>query len=63
MKFIFSYFKFMIQEHNHIEPNKKNLFISVLLNATITIAEFIGGKFERVASGKSYDAFRFTFNN
>jgi len=33
----------MIQEHNHIEPNKKNLLISVLLNATITIAEFIGG--------------------
>jgi hypothetical protein len=27
------------------------------------IAEFIGGKFERVASGKTYDAFRFTFNN
>ena len=26
------------------------------------IAEFIGGKFERVASGKTYDAFKFTFN-
>lgn len=29
--------------HNHKDPNKKNLLISVLLNATITIAEFIGG--------------------
>jgi len=27
------------------------------------IAEFIGGNFERVASGKTYDAFRFIFNN
>lgn len=26
------------------------------------IAEFIGGKFERVASGKTFDAFKFTFN-
>ncbi len=33
----------MISEHHHNEPSKKNLFISVLLNAIITIAEFIGG--------------------
>lgn len=26
------------------------------------IAKFIGGKFERVASGKTFDAFKFTFN-
>ena len=29
--------------HHHNEPNKRNLLISVLLNATITLAEFIGG--------------------
>ena len=29
--------------HVHKEPNKKNLLISVLLNATITLAEFVGG--------------------
>ncbi|HSH52797.1 MAG TPA: cation diffusion facilitator family transporter [Bacteroidales bacterium] len=33
----------MAHNHHHIEPNKKNLFISVFLNAIITIAEFIGG--------------------
>ena len=33
----------MSHGHHHTEPNKKNLLISVLLNATITIAEFIGG--------------------
>jgi len=33
----------VISEHHHNEPSKKNLFISVLLNAIITIAEFIGG--------------------
>ncbi|MGE0090846.1 MAG: cation diffusion facilitator family transporter [Bacteroidales bacterium] len=33
----------MISEQHHNEPNKRNLFISVLLNAIITIAEFIGG--------------------
>ena len=33
----------VIHEHHTIEPNKRNLFISVLLNALITIAEFIGG--------------------
>lgn len=26
------------------------------------ISKFIGGKFERVASGKTFDAFKFTFN-
>ena len=29
--------------HYHSEPNKKNLLISVILNASITLAEFIGG--------------------
>ncbi|MCK5168502.1 MAG: cation transporter, partial [Bacteroidales bacterium] len=29
--------------HIHKEPSKKNLLISVLLNATITLAEFVGG--------------------
>jgi cobalt-zinc-cadmium efflux system protein len=33
----------MSQNHIHSEPNKRNLLISVLLNALITIAEFIGG--------------------
>jgi cobalt-zinc-cadmium efflux system protein len=33
----------MSQGHHNIKPNKKNLFISVLLNAVITAAEFIGG--------------------
>jgi len=33
----------MSHNHQHSEPNKKNLLISVLLNATITLAEFIGG--------------------
>ncbi len=33
----------MSHNHIHFEPNKRNLFISVLLNAIITIAEFIGG--------------------
>ena len=34
-----------MQSHHHVhkEPNKKNLLISVLLNATITLAEFVGG--------------------
>jgi cobalt-zinc-cadmium efflux system protein len=29
--------------HHHTEPNKRNLLISVVLNAIITLAEFIGG--------------------
>jgi len=29
--------------HHHTEPNNRNLLISVFLNATITLAEFIGG--------------------
>ena len=29
--------------HIHNEPNKNNLLLSVLLNATITLAEFVGG--------------------
>ncbi len=29
--------------HHHVEPNKSKLLISVLLNAIITLAEFIGG--------------------
>lgn len=33
----------MAHSHNPIEPNKKNLLISVVLNASITAAEFIGG--------------------
>ncbi|MDA3953870.1 MAG: cation diffusion facilitator family transporter [Bacteroidales bacterium] len=33
----------MVHSHHHIEPNKKNLLISIILNAVITIAEFIGG--------------------
>ena len=34
-----------MRSHHHIhkEPSKKNLLISVLLNATITLAEFVGG--------------------
>lgn len=31
--------------HHHNEPNKKNLLISIVLNAVITLAEFIGGIF------------------
>lgn len=33
----------MSHSHKHSEPSKKNLAISILLNATITLAEFIGG--------------------
>lgn len=33
----------MSHGHHHIDPNKKNLLLSVLLNASITLAEFIGG--------------------
>jgi len=33
----------MPQNHHHTAPNKRNLFISIVLNAGITIAEFIGG--------------------
>jgi len=33
----------MAHGHHYKEPNKRNLFISILLNAGITIAEFIGG--------------------
>ncbi len=33
----------MSHGHHYIEPNKKNLLISVLLNAGITLAQFIGG--------------------
>jgi len=33
----------MSHVHHHSEPNKKNLLISVFLNAAITIAEFVGG--------------------
>ncbi len=33
----------MNHSHHHIEPNKTNLLFSVLLNAGITLAEFIGG--------------------
>lgn len=33
----------MAHGHHHSEPNKKNLLISVILNASITLAEFIGG--------------------
>lgn len=33
----------MAHLHHHSEPNKKNILISVLLNAGITAAEFIGG--------------------
>lgn len=32
-----------MSHHHHNEPNKKNLLLSVILNASITIAEFIGG--------------------
>ncbi len=35
----------MSHTHHHKEPSKKNLLISVLLNAVITLAEFIGGIF------------------
>lgn len=33
----------MAHGHHHSEPSKKNLLISVILNAGITLAEFIGG--------------------
>lgn len=33
----------MSHSHHHTEPNKKNLLISVILNAVITLSEFIGG--------------------
>jgi len=33
----------MAHLHHHNEPNKKNLLISVILNAGITAAEFVGG--------------------
>ncbi len=33
----------MAHAHRHNEPNKRNLLISVVLNAGITLAEFIGG--------------------
>lgn len=33
----------MSHSHHNKEPNKKNLLISVLLNGTITLAEFVGG--------------------
>src|SRR6056297_750349 len=33
----------MSHVYHHSEPNKKNLLISVFLNAAITIAEFVGG--------------------
>ncbi|MCB2195723.1 MAG: cation diffusion facilitator family transporter [Bacteroidetes bacterium] len=33
----------MAHGHHHNEPSKKNLLISVILNAGITLAEFIGG--------------------
>lgn len=33
----------MSHVHHHTEPNKRNLLISVVLNAIITLAEFIGG--------------------
>ncbi|NOQ27699.1 MAG: cation diffusion facilitator family transporter [Bacteroidales bacterium] len=37
----------MAHSHDHYQngPNKKNLLISIVLNAVITIAEFIGGVF------------------
>ena len=36
----------MVHSHGyHNEPNKKNLLISIVLNAVITLAEFIGGIF------------------
>ncbi|MFC2096461.1 cation diffusion facilitator family transporter [Bacteroidota bacterium] len=35
----------MAHNHNHTEPNKRKLLISVVLNAGITLAEFIGGIF------------------
>ncbi|HAN17982.1 MAG: cobalt transporter [Bacteroidetes bacterium GWC2_33_15] len=35
----------MLHNHQNTEPDKKRLFISVLLNAVITIAEFAGGIF------------------
>lgn len=35
----------MHQNHIHKEPSKRNLLISVLLNALISLAEFIGGVF------------------
>jgi len=33
----------MASSHHHKEPNKNNILISVILNAGITVAEFIGG--------------------
>jgi cobalt-zinc-cadmium efflux system protein len=33
----------MSHGHHHAEPNKKKLLFSVLLNAIITLAEFVGG--------------------
>lgn len=36
--------------HIHHSPNKKNLLISVLLNAGITLAEFVGGIFSNSLS-------------
>ena len=33
----------MSHGHHHNEPNKKNLLFTVFLNASITLAEFIGG--------------------
>ncbi|MBI9053495.1 MAG: cation transporter [Bacteroidales bacterium] len=33
----------MSHGHHHTEPNKKKLLFSVLLNAIITLAEFVGG--------------------
>ena len=33
----------MAHSHQNIDPKKRNLFISVFLNAVITVAEFIGG--------------------
>lgn len=33
----------MSHVHHHTEPNKRNLLISVVLNAIITLSEFIGG--------------------
>lgn len=35
----------MLHNHQNTEPDKRRLFISVLLNAVITIAEFAGGIF------------------
>jgi hypothetical protein len=32
-------------------------------NCYYRVAEFIGGKFERITSGKTYDVYKFTMNN